>query len=65
MRVTGGAVAPATADLNGDRIVDGADLGFVIAGWGDCAGCPGDLDGDDFVDGSDLGLMIAAFGPCP
>ena len=57
--------APCPADLNGDRIVDGADLGFVIAGWGDCVACPGDLDGDDFVDGSDLGLMIAAFGPCP
>jgi len=46
-------------DLNGDGIVDGADLGILLASWGDCAGCPEDLDGNGVVDGSDLGVLLS------
>lgn len=51
------------ADLNGDGIVDGGDLGLLIGDWG-AAGGPADLNGDGIVDGADLGLMIGAWGPC-
>ncbi|MCP4833181.1 MAG: hypothetical protein GY895_00310, partial [Phycisphaera sp.] len=50
------------ADLNGDNAVNGADLGFMLAAWGACAGCPADLNGDGFVNGADLGLLLAAWG---
>lgn len=47
-------------DLNGDGIVDGADLGELLAQWGG----PGsaDLNGDGTVDGADLGMLLAAWG---
>jgi formylglycine-generating enzyme required for sulfatase activity len=61
------------ADLNGDRIVDGADLGVLLNAWGTCPngnpGCTGDLDSDGSVsgsvDGADLGILLAAWGNCP
>ncbi len=28
------------ADLNGDRMVDGADLGMILGAWGHHVGCP-------------------------
>jgi formylglycine-generating enzyme required for sulfatase activity len=51
------------ADLNGDRVVDGADLGVLLGNWG--APGIGDLDGNGKVDGADLGLMLGAWGSCP
>lgn len=48
-----------TADLNGDGIVDGADLGILLAAWGSSGS--GDLDGNGVIDGADLGLMLAAW----
>ena len=50
--------------MNGDGIVDGGDLGAMLAAWGACSGCSEDLTGDGLVDGGDLGLLLAAFGPC-
>lgn len=54
---------PCPGDFNGDGVVDGADLGLMLAGWN----APGqaDLNGDDNVDGADLGLLLAAWGECP
>jgi len=47
-------------DITGDCIVNGADLGLLISGWGPCApNCPGDLNLDGFVTGADLGIMIS------
>ncbi len=47
-------------DITGDCIVNGADLGLLISGWGVCApDCPGDLNLDGFVTGADLGIMIS------
>lgn len=57
------------ADLDGDGAVDGADLGILLADWGNCVGCKSDINGDSAVggtvDGGDLGLLLAAWGPCP
>lgn len=48
-------------DLNGDGIVDGADLGIMLGAWG--TGDPlADLDGNGAVDGADLGLLLGAWG---
>ncbi|MDG2022354.1 MAG: DNRLRE domain-containing protein [Phycisphaerales bacterium] len=50
------------SDINGDGIVNGADLGLLIGDWGPCGGCPGDLDQNGVVNGSDLGLLLASWG---
>jgi hypothetical protein len=50
------------ADLDGNGVVNGADLGLMLAGWGACGSpCPGDLDGNGAVNGADLGLLLAAW----
>ena len=59
------AANPCPADLNGDGMVNGADVGLMVAQWGACAGCSGDLNGDGIVNGADFGLLIAAWGMCP
>jgi len=44
-------------DLNGDGVVDGADLLILLSDWGECGQpeeCPADLNGDGFVNGADL-----------
>lgn len=50
------------ADLTGDGVVDGADLGQLLGAWGPCADgspCEEDLDGNGIVDGADLGLLLS------
>ena len=54
--------APCPADLNGDTIVNGADLGIMLGDWG---GSERDLNGDSIVNGADLGLLLGAWGNCP
>ena len=46
-------------DFTGDGLVDGADLGLMLAVWGPCSGCPEDLNGDGEVSGADLGLLLS------
>ncbi|MFO0874239.1 MAG: hypothetical protein U0575_09745 [Phycisphaerales bacterium] len=48
-------------DLNNDGVVDGADLGGLLAAWGPCIDpcCVADLNGDSTVDGGDLGILLA------
>jgi dienelactone hydrolase len=48
-----------TPDLDGNGVVDGGDLGLLVANW-DQPG-RGDLNGDGIVTGADLGLLIAAW----
>jgi len=48
------------ADLNGDGVVDGADLGLLLGQWGSDG--PADLNDDGVVDGADLGLLLGAWG---
>ncbi len=50
------------ADLNGDGVVNGADVGLLLAEWGPCSGCPADLNGDGLVNGADFGLLLADWG---
>jgi hypothetical protein len=47
-------------DLNCNGAVDGADLGAMLANWGN----PGatDLDGNGVTNGADLGIMLAQWG---
>lgn len=53
-------------NLNSDLVVDGTDLGALLASWGPCPGsCPADLNSDSVVDGADLGIMLNAWGACP
>ena len=49
-------------DVDGDGDVDGADLGIMLATWGDCSGCAADLNRDGTVDGADLGVLLSGFG---
>ena len=46
---------PCIGDFNGDDMVDGGDLGLMVAGWGTA---DYDLTGDGLTDGADLGLML-------
>jgi glucose/arabinose dehydrogenase len=52
------APPPVPGDFNGDGVVNGDDLGTLLANWGACASCPADLNGDGFVDGNDLGQLL-------
>ena len=56
-------------DVNLDGVVDGADLGLLIAEWGPCPPrpdpCPADFNGDGQVNGGDLGFLLACWGLCP
>ena len=67
--LTGQVPEPAcTGDLDESGLVDSADLGSLLAEWGDCSkktACRADIDGNDRVDAADLGLLIAAWGACP
>jgi len=63
--VTVEAVASCIGDINGDGVTDTADLGILIAAFGDHgAGLPADLNGDMAVDTADLGILISVFGGC-
>ena len=52
-------------DFNCDKVIDGGDLGLLLASWG-CVGpdCTGDINGDGLVDGADLGLILGYWGAC-
>lgn len=52
------------ADLNGDGVVNGGDLGMLLAAWG-TGGTPADFDGNGAVNGADLGTLLASWGTCP
>ncbi len=52
-------------DINGDGVINGADLGAMLGAWGACtdpADCPADLNGDGVVSGADLGLLLGCWG---
>ena len=58
---------PCGADLDGNLVIDGSDLGLLLASWTNgntCEGsaCEADLDGDGVVGGSDLGVFLVAWG---
>ena len=47
-------------DLNGDGVVNGADLGLLLASW-DTNNPTADLDDNGIVNGADLGLLLASW----
>jgi hypothetical protein len=53
--------AGSSADLNGDGVVNGADLAILLGAWG--GGGPADLNGDGVVNGADLAILLGAWGP--
>jgi hypothetical protein len=56
------------ADFTRDGDVGAADLGQMLATWGQCpvppGECPADLDDNEQVGPADLGGLLAAWGPC-
>jgi hypothetical protein len=56
-----GANTGACADINGDGVIDTADLGSVIGQFGTSGGAA-DINCDGIVDTADLGALIGAFG---
>jgi len=50
-----------TGDINGDGVVDTADLGILIGAFGS-SDPASDLNGDMVVDTADLGILIGNFG---
>ncbi len=55
---------PCFADLNGDRLIDGADLASLLSAWGTVGGA-GDINRDGAVSGADLTELMSAWGTCP
>ena len=58
------ATPPCVGDLNDNEEVNSADLGFLIAAWGQEGG-NADLNDDGLVDSEDLGIMLSNWGACP
>lgn len=50
-------------DLDGDGVVDGADLGALLAAWAS-SDADADLNGDGIVDGADLGILLGEWTSC-
>ena len=44
-------------DVTGDGVVNSADLGALLSGWG--VGGASDLDGNGTTDSADLGILLA------
>ncbi|MCB9838410.1 MAG: hypothetical protein H6813_03645 [Phycisphaeraceae bacterium] len=60
----GAAPCELPADLNGDGVVDTADLGVLLGQFGGAGSA--DLNDDGVVDTADLGILLGAFGSnCP
>jgi formylglycine-generating enzyme required for sulfatase activity len=67
LAITVAAPAPAQScegDLNDDGVINGADLGQLLAVWGPCQSCEADLSANGVVDGADLGVQLGNWGEC-
>ncbi|MDY7109553.1 MAG: C1 family peptidase [Planctomycetota bacterium] len=51
-------------DVNGDELVNVADLLFLLGAWGDEGG-PADINQDGIVNADDLLMLLAGWGECP
>ncbi len=51
-------------DLNGDGVVNAADLAQLLGAWGPNPGSTSDLNGDGTVNAADLAQLLGAWGPC-
>ena len=52
---------PFSPDLNDDGVIDGIDLGILLANW--LGHQTGDINLDCVVNGLDLGILLASWGP--
>ncbi len=53
------------ADITGDGVINGGDLGIVLSSWGAAAASGvGDVNHDGVVSSIDLALVLSAWGPC-
>ncbi len=54
---------PGPADMNGDGVVDGADITAFFSQWGSCVACDctGDFNHDCSVDATDLALLLSSW----
>ena len=50
-------------DVDGDGLIDGQDLSYLLAVW-NTADDAGDLDRSGIVDGGDLTMLLGVWGPC-
>lgn len=48
-------------DLNGDGVVNGADLALLLGAWGPCTACPADFSGDGIVGSANLAILLGAW----
>ena len=55
------------ADITNNQIIDGADLGALLAFWGPVNPVlpQADVNRDGQVNGADIGLLLSHWGPCP
>ncbi len=53
---------PCPSDLDGNGVVNAADLSLLLGSWG--TGGTGDLDGNGTVNAADLALLLGAWGGC-
>ena len=61
----GNRICDCAGDLNGDRRIDGGDIGMLLSSWGYCGStCPSDINRDGKVNGADLGFLLADWGSC-
>jgi glucose/arabinose dehydrogenase len=51
---------PVVGDLDGNGVVDAADLSILLGAWGNTGG-PADLDGNGAVDAADLSVLLGAW----
>ncbi len=51
-------------DLNGDGVVNSADLASILGSYGICRGCDEDLNHDGYVDETDVKILALHWGPC-
>ena len=59
--------ACAACDLNPNGVIDGSDLGALLAFWGPVSPAfpRADINRDGTVNGADLSTLLANWGPCP
>lgn len=52
---------PIFGDLDGNGLVNGADLAILLGAWDNCKNCSADLDQNGIVNGADLALLLGAW----
>jgi outer membrane protein assembly factor BamB len=62
LRAYRSATPPCTGDLDGNGVVDAADLAALLSAWGGAGAA--DLDGSGAVDAADLAALLSAWGGC-